>query len=283
MSLPRELVASVDRLDPLPVTIQTLVAKRNDDMVSPREVARIVEYDQALVATILRAANSAALRGHIRVNRISDAVLRMGIDQILTAAMGTHLRHLKVPLPLYDLAEDDFWYHSAVSSLAAQELMASHPDIGIPSTAPVAALMHDIGKLIIVRHAHVKAEQVASMAEERAISFVEAEREILGFDHCEVGAAMAERWGLPEEIRDAIAFHHTTPIPEPSPLLDAVMIANMVAKTLGAGLGAECVNVRNDPKLLNRMGLVFDDFSRLCSDVLTKADDLRALYGLPPA
>lgn len=283
MSLPRDLVASLDRLDPLPVTIQALASKLNDEMVSPREVARVVEYDQAMVATLLRAANSAGLGGRVRVERISDAVMRMGIDRILTVAMGDHFRRITAPLPLYDLAEDDFWYHGAVASLAVQELMASHPRIGIPTSAPIAALLHDIGKLVLVRHAHLDATQVASVAEEREISFVEAERTLLGFDHCEVGAAMAERWGLPEEIRDAIAFHHTTPVPKPSPLLDAVMVANMVAKTLGAGLGAECMNVRNDPRLLERLGLVFDDFSRLCSDVLTKARDLRALYGLAAA
>lgn len=283
MPLPRELVASLERLDPLPITVQTLAAKLNDEMVSPREVARIVEYDQAMVAMLLKAANSAALGGRVRIERVSDVVMRLGIERILTLAMGAHFRRITVPLPLYDLDEDDFWYHGAVASLAAQALREFHPDAGIPSTAPIAALLHDIGKLVLVRHANVDAARVASLVEEREIGFVEAERELLGFDHCEVGAAMAERWGLPEEIRDAIGFHHTIPAPVPSPLLYAVMVANMVAKTLGAGLGAECVSVRNDPRLLQRMGLVFDDFSRLCSDVLTRAEDLRALYGLAVA
>jgi HD-like signal output (HDOD) protein len=153
MSLPRDLVASIDRLDPLPVTIQALVTKLDDEMVSPREVARVVEYDQAMVAVLLRAANSPVLGGRVRVERVSDAVLRMGIDRILTVVLGAHFRRLTVPLRFYDLSEDDFWYHGAVASLAAQDLMVAHPRAGIPTMAPVAALLHDIGKLILVRHA----------------------------------------------------------------------------------------------------------------------------------
>lgn len=283
MSIPRELVANIDRLDPLPVTLHALIGKLDDEFVSPREIARLVEYDQAIVVALLRAANSVALGGRIRIERIADAVLRLGIDQILTIVMGSHFRKLTAPLAFYDLSEDDLWYHSAVASLAAKDLRAAYPNAGIPAAAPVAALVHDIGKLVLVRHAPADTKRVLSLVSEKEITFVEAEREVLGFDHCAVGAAMADKWGLPENIRNVIADHHTVPVADPSSMLDAVMIANMVAKTIGAGLGAECVNISNDPEVLRRMGLGFTDFSRLCSGVITKADNLRELYGLAPA
>lgn len=283
MSIPQELVADIDRLEPLPVTLQALVGKLDDDFVSPREIARLVEYDQAMVAALLRAANSAALGGRIKVERVADAVMRLGIDQILAVVLGSHFRKLTGSLGFYDLSEDDLWYHAAVASLAAKDLMVACPGAGIPAAAPVAALLHDIGKLVLVRHADADTGSVLALVAGKNMTFIDAEREVLGFDHCEVGAAMADRWELPEEITHVIARHHTVPVVEASPLLDAVMVANMVAKTIGAGLGAECVNLPNDPEVLRRLGMGFPDFSRLCSGVISKAGELRELYGLAPA
>lgn len=278
MAMTQDLIAGIDHLDPLPITVNNLLSALADEATSPREIAGIIEYDQAIAATLLRVANSAAFGGRIQIERIGDAVLRLGVDQILSIALGSHFRSLSVPAELYDLTEDDLWLHSAVSSLAAKEITAACPAAGIPAIATVAALAHDIGKLVLVRYVDADMGQILDLAEERGITFVEAERELFGFDHADVGAAVAEKWCFPEEVRDAIARHHEVSVSDPTPILDAVKLANMVAKTVGVGLGAEGMNLHAESDSLKRLGLHFNDFGRICSEVITQMDGLKALY-----
>ena len=61
-------------------------------------------------------------------------------------------------------------------------------------------------------------------------------------------------------------------------MLDTVMVANAVAKTVGVGLGAEGLNLHMDAGCLKRLGLHYNDFGRICSEVITQMEDLQQLY-----
>ncbi len=278
MAMTRDLLEGIDHLDPLPLTIQQLIVKLGDDTVSPREIAGIIEFDQAITATLLRAANSALWRGRIRVERIGDAVVRLGVDQILSIALGAHVKALSAPVELYDLTEDDLWLHGAVASIAAKEIISACAAVRIPEISAVAALTHDIGKLVLVRFVDADVHEITRLAAERGVTFVEAERELFGFDHAEVGQAVAEKWSFPPEVRDAIAKHHQVPVVDPTPMIDTVILSNVVAKTLGVGLGAEGLNLHAPSDCLKRLGFHYNQFAHLCSRALTQMEDLKQLY-----
>jgi hypothetical protein len=122
--------------------------------------------------------------------------------------------------------------------------------------------------------------EVLDLAREKGITFVEAEQELLGFDHAEVGGAMAEKWSFPEEVRDAIARHHQVPLETSNPVLDAVIMANWVAKTIGVGLGAEGLNFQVDEGVARRLGFRHPEFIQICSTVADRMEDLKAAYGI---
>jgi putative nucleotidyltransferase with HDIG domain len=279
MAMTTDLLNGVDRLDPLPITVTTLMNRMADEYVSPREIASVIEYDQAIAATLLRAANSATMGGRVRIERVGDAVNRLGLDFILNVALGSHMKALAAPVDMYDLSEDDFWLHGAVASLAAKEIAAAAaPAVHVPKEAAIAALMHDIGKLVLVRHTDIDLSQMWTLTETEGMTFVEAEQAILGFDHAEVGGAVAEKWCFPEEIRHAIAVHHQVPLLDPTPMTDCVMLSNIVAKTVGVGVGAEGMNMYADQGCMRRLGLGFNTFGKICSEVMTLMDGLKSIY-----
>ena len=154
--------------------------------------------------------------------------------------------------------------HGAASQLAVRALAAERPAAGIPSIAETAALLHDIGKLIVSRYLKADVKELVSHARTRGITFVEAEREVLGVDHAEVGAAMAEHWRFPPLITDAIRRHHSPPFTDPTPVAGCGGVANMVAKTIEVGLGAEGLNFAVSPESAQRLGLGFAAFGRVC-------------------
>jgi len=184
---------------------------------------------------------------------------------------------------MYDLSENELWLHGALAPVAAKEIAATCRFVDVPPMVGVAALTHDIGKLILVRYVKADTQEVARVAQAREITFVEAEPEIFGFDHAEVGGAVAEKWSFPEEVRDAIAPHDQAPVEDPTPVLDAVILANWVAKTIGAGPGAEGMNFNVDAGVAKRLGFRHPEFIRICSRVADLMGDLKRLYGVDEA
>lgn len=280
MPIPQHLLDGIDRLDPLPMTVHRLMEMLEGDFVTPREIAGVVEFDPALTGTILRVANSPLMGARVRIERVRDAVMRMGVDQILQLALGSHVRELSGDAPLYDLTEDELWLHGAVASLAAKEIRAACTAREIGTMATVAALIHDVGKLVLVRHVDIDMTQIVELSRDQGITFVDAERRLLGFDHAEVGGAMARRWDFPDEVVDAVARHHDPQPEKPGAILDTVVLANLVAKAVGIGLGAEGLNLEVDADLRRRMGLRFEEFGRICSRTATEAGELMDLYGI---
>jgi len=278
MPIPQELLRDIHHMDPLPITVQRLMTMLGEDMISPREVASVIEYDQVVAATLLRVANSPIMGSRINIERVSDAVMRLGVDQILEIALGSHYRQISRPAEMYDLSENELWLHGALASVAAKEIAGSCTTMKIPAVASVAALTHDIGKLILVRYVDVDMHALLDVAREKGITFVEAEEELLGFNHAEVGAAIAEKWRFPEEVRDAIARHHQVPLEESNPVLDAVIMANWVAKTIGVGLGAEGLNFQVDEGVAKRLGFRHPEFIQICSRVADLMEDLKKVY-----
>jgi putative nucleotidyltransferase with HDIG domain len=280
MAIPQGLLQGIDRLDPLPITVQRLLKVLEDEEVGPAQIAEFVQYDPAVASSVLRLANSAAYGGWTQITTLRDAVVRLGVTKILDIALGDHLRRLKVAAPLYDLAEDDLWLHSAAASLAVKALQREVPKAGVPESASIAALVHDIGKLVMVRYLKADVSSILKRRDERGISFVEAERDLFDTDHAEVGGEMARRWGFPDDIQVAIERHHQVPVVEPSPTLDAVMVANLAAKAIGTGLGAEGMDIRVDDKTHRRLGLDFAGFSRVCIQTMVWLKEVKASYGV---
>jgi putative nucleotidyltransferase with HDIG domain len=263
--IPKQILDGVNHLDPLPVTARRLSSMLGDEKVNIREIAEIVEYDVAVAANVVRVANSAAYAGRYPVERVRDAVVRLGTANLLTIVLGDYLRVLRVAAPLYDLTEDDLYLHSAAAALMIKAIVAEtrRP---LPPAASIAALLHDIGKLIMVRYMKADVSVLLNVCKEQKITFVEAEREVLGCDHAEVGGVVARNWGFPAEIIVTIEQHHRVIPGGNGVVLDAVMLADYAAKSMGIGLGAAGFNIPMDFEgTRNRLGLSIDDFERACA------------------
>ncbi len=282
MGIPKNIIEGIDNLDPLPVTLQQLMSALSDKDFPLKEVAQIVEYDQAVMANILRVANSVYFSGSNRIETVRTAVVRLGSSSLMNIVLGQYFQKITVDTLLYDLTEDDLWMHSVVASLAAEEIM-KNSDLNIPNNTPVAALLHDVGKLIMVRYFESDFRPVLALCDKKDLTFVEAERELFGCDHAEIGGAVARRWGFPKEIILAIERHHDFEIIESQPVLDTVVMSNLVAKTLATGLGAEGMNLWIDHRCPSRLNLDFKGFCLVCACVVEQLENIKDRFGMSMA
>lgn len=275
-TIPADIRRGLDRLDPLPATAQKLVAMASGAEVSLAKIGELIEHDQAIAAAVLRASRSARYAGMHTPTTVRDAVMRLGTVPLLNLVMGDYMQRLRVAAPPYGLSESDLWSHAAAAQLAVRAIRMEPHAKPLPGAAETAALLHDVGKLVMARQVKATPDTIHDYASARGLTFVEAERALFGIDHAAVGGAVAELWDFPEEVTHAIGHHHDSH-PEGGLVLDAVIVANVVAKSIGAGLGAEGLNFRFDGLSAARLGLDFNAIARICLQTDAALKDVHAL------
>lgn len=224
----QRLIDAANRLEPLPVSVTRLAALVASDDYDAKDVVEVVSYDPALTAQILRAANSAASGSSKTVSTVHDAVVRLGGGTVLAlATSGTVRTGLKQHR---DPTREgfDMWRHAVAAALAS-ELVRNATSLYVPASAMTAALLHDVGKLVLAKalSPHVL-QLIAQVAEAEHLAPLDAEKAVLMTDHAALGAIAAEAWSLPEAIIEAVLLHHT-PWEASSPLATVVCLADALA------------------------------------------------------
>jgi putative nucleotidyltransferase with HDIG domain len=261
----KSMVEKSRDLGPLPASVLRLASVIADPQSDIVDIVEAIRFDQALTASILREANSAGSASRRVITSIKDAAIRIGSARILSHCMASVLRSkLTTPLPGYGYGEQDLWRHSVASAIAAEELSYRAPTSG-RGMEFTAALLHDIGKLIIGRTAPEDAmRQVWEGVGKSNLTCEQAETAVFGFSHAAVGAEVIMTWGLPADIEAAVRYHHACPSPS-QPCTDIVMVSNIIAHTMGEGLGHEGMSLAVDEEVSGRMGIKREEFERICA------------------
>jgi putative nucleotidyltransferase with HDIG domain len=252
-------------LSPLPQTAVRLAALLAQKNWSIDQCVEIVKYDQALTAGVLKYANAASEAPRCEVTEVRDGVIRLGGGRILEEVLRRHFRRdCTSALPSYGYDERDLWRHSVAAALAA-EILSAHLTLSLGGLAFSAALLHDIGKLLLARAApREDMEAVWAAVSRERCSCERAEKEVLGITHAEIGAEITRQWGLPESIVMSIARHHAVNDPA-DPMTDCVMVANVVARSIGEGIGYEGMSIGADATVGKRIGLSKEKLELVCS------------------
>ena len=137
--------------EPLPTSAIRLAALVANDIPDVARIVEVVRYDQALTAALLRRANSSWSASRTEITTVKDAVVRIGAGPVVALALGVNVRdRLSAPIPAYGLEEGELWNHSVAATLAAESLMRAAKR-HVPTETPTAALLHDVGKLVMAR------------------------------------------------------------------------------------------------------------------------------------
>lgn len=205
----KTIIDTAGELEPLPLSVTrlaTLVADRDADLA---DIVEVISYDPPLAGGLLKKANSAASAPRSPIVEISHAATRLGSAAVLAMAMSQATsKVMQQALPGYGLRAGELWIHSVAAATSA-EVIRSKARRMVPPQAVTAALLHDIGKLVLSKHlSPALQEAIAAMAASEGIPTAEAEREVLGVDHAEVGNVVATAWNLPVSIKIGITQHH---------------------------------------------------------------------------
>ncbi len=220
----------------------------------PHQVSAVLERDVAMSAKVLQFANSALFGLTSTVTSVRDAVMYLGVDTIRSLSLTAEAFGKLSPRGNADFSLDDFQSHAMlVARITASILPAGRTQ----QEAVTAALLHDIGKLVLISDGSRRWAQLTEQARERQVPVHVVEQETDGVTHAHVGAHLLSLWGLPDPIVEAVAHHH-----DPSSVdglafdgVAAVHIANGLANEIAPAAEGAPPRAGLDVELLDRLGL----------------------------
>ena len=227
-----ELVKGVGGLVTLPnvfIRINQLVGDPNSSTV---DIAKAVSQDPSFTVRLLRVANSPFYGFPSAIDTVAKAVSIIGTSQIRNLALSMSVARTFAGLPNNLVSMDNFWRHSLYCALVARILgrQARKCD---PEAVFTAGLLHDIGELIIFNRLPEQAKESLLLVLDQVddLPVYLAEREIIGFDHAQVGGELARQWGLPPLLEECIAYHHSIGEAQRYPRETALVhLANILAQ-----------------------------------------------------
>ncbi len=260
MSLVEEIVQASTKLPPFSMVIQKALQLIEDPKSSAQQIVEVIQYDQSITFEVLRVCNSAYFGLKRKVSSLKEALVMIGFDQLLQIILSQESSKIFLKdCSGYDLKKGDLWRHSVACALLSK-IIAKHLHESRTNTIFTAALIHDIGKMILHRYVRNYFNEIKSLAEEETLSFPEAEKRILGIDHGELGGVIVEKWSFPEEIIFAVRFHHV-PLATShyAKIVDLVYLSDLISMLTGIGGGADALNYHGYGEIMKRYSLKEDD------------------------
>ncbi|MCL5025875.1 MAG: HDOD domain-containing protein [Chloroflexi bacterium] len=222
---------------------------------SAQDLARIISYDQATSARLLRVANSAYYGFRHKVSTVPEAIIILGFTNVQSLILTTSVLRTMRGGRAGGFDRLQFWQHSVGCGIVSQMLAAKvhHPR---PGDVFTAGILHDLGRIILDQYLHEEFLTIIKLMAEKGLPSTAAEKEVLGIDHAEMGGLLVKSWGLPPSLVDATTFHHSPmAASEDVPAAALVYLGDAYCIENGLHPGVEEAKIKPSPEVFHQLGL----------------------------
>jgi putative nucleotidyltransferase with HDIG domain len=264
----KAIVRRIQSLPTLPPVVKKLTTMVESPDVTAKDVGKLISSDQVLSAKVLKLVNSSFYGLSGKVSSISHAVILLGFNVIKGVVLSASV---------FDIMERSMvglWEHSLGTAIISGTISRG---LGLsePEETSTAALLHDIGKVLVRVSLSEDYDRIVRIAREQGRSFREAELEVLGVDHADIGSWLSREWGLPRQLIVPITFHHD---PDNAPGLQdrvaVVHIADSLARAFGVGNGTDGWVCRISESAWTRLGMPGLDLKALMRQILVDLEEV---------
>lgn len=237
---PHWLRSEAVALPMLPALAHRVIEMVSNPDLSIRTLSGLVAKDQVLAARVLSLANSAYSCPTQPITSLTDAIVRLGITAVRNVVVAVSFSSRLQDPAVYAQRGKPMVDHALGTAYVAR-LLAEHTGIDVEE-AFLSGLLHDIGKLVILKRAHEYRRQHPGALSDGEVDFV------LARHHPLAGTLVVQRWKLPESLAAPILYHHDFgSAPEDSRYEAAVAyLANRLSHRYGFGCAKEDANLLED-------------------------------------
>lgn len=278
MSRINEIISAITKIPPFPKVAQKVMQMIADPDVSTRDLATVIKYDPSVTANVLKICNSAYFGLNRKISSLDEGLIYIGHDIlkdiiITSSSSGFYKGQTGNG---YQLDEGELWKHSVAAGIMAK-LLVRHVKGVESGAAYTAALLHDIGKLILSRYVEDEFQKIFFKVTKENYSFVEAEKECLGITHAELGGLILKQWEFSDDLVQAVAAHHDPDALRKAPLTALVSLGNILVISLGIGVGADGLATKLQGEVLRTFGISNTDLDFLMADLIGEMEKAKEL------
>jgi HD-like signal output (HDOD) protein len=260
----KKILRKVKELQPIPAMVHKVLSLAADPDCSIADLIELVQHDPAITANLLRTCNSAHLGLAVKVDSVQQAVTILGLQWVVELVLSQNLTvHLTKAQQGYQMEKGDLWKQSVAAAMVAR-LLADRRDIYPLPAVYTAALLKDIGKVILHEHVANRLEKIQYMVTFKGFSFIEAEQACIGMDHATLGGIVAREWNFSPHMVYMIENHHlNNSEARNDPATATLYLADMVAMMVGTCTGID--------------RLAYPTYEEIFDDFFLAKDELKAL------
>lgn len=268
-------------LPSIPEVTKRIIEVASDLDACVDKLEETIMEDQALASKLLRMVNSSFYGLSRKVQTISQAIVILGFNAV---------RELALSLFVFEnqgreLAKS-LWAHSVLTASVCRTLAK---ELRFPKVeeAFVGGLLHDIGRVIMLKTDPEEYEKMVSRTVKEKDSLLKMEREVFGCGHDQLGGFLAEKWSFPPELVTVLRDHHkAAPLsPQKNPKevteLDVVKFSNQIANLKGIHIENHIVFCEEDFSEGEKLGLNELDLNRLFKEIESDAKKGCELFEIP--
>ena len=265
-----KIIDSITGLPPFPEVARRILELSRDPDASHKEIAEVIKYDDAITANCLKLCNSSYYSLTVKVFSITQAVNMLGLKNIIMIALAStkSLAAFAKAQQKYCLTKGELWRHSVTTAIISQ-LLLKKANIEEDSILFTAALLHDFGKIVLDQYVEGDIDNLIELTQKEGLSLIDAEEQVFGIDHADLGGIIAEEWNFPNMLVQSIRNHHHEILPTHIPNVESwVRLSNLVFYlsfskfTQSYHKGIMC---QIDPEVLTRYRLNTKDIEEVIS------------------
>jgi len=279
--LVQQALKKVTSIATLPEITARIIKTVEDPKSSAAQLHQLVSHDPALVTRILKVVNSSFYGLPGQIASIERAIVLLGLNAVKNIAVAASLGQMFRGAKLCDeFTPKDLWKHCVAVSVTAREL-AKQLKLPMADEAFLAGMIHDVGMLVALQTAPEKLREACETAKRQASPFCEIERQIMGVDHQQLGAGLAEVWKFPRSCQLVAGFHHnpSTLGDDARRLVSLIHVADTVCCQAGQGFNLTAAHQEIDPVALSDLAIDAAMIEQLKQRLPTLLSDASSMVG----
>jgi HD-like signal output (HDOD) protein len=273
------IIDEIDHLRPISDVAGKVMSLLDDPDCGMSDLSDIIRHEPTLTTNVLKLANSAYFGLPGKIEDAKQAIVYLGmtqvVDLVLLVSCSGHFNGTHVG---YGLKRGDLWKNAVSGAILANDLAEMK---GLRRSALIftGALLRDIGKIVIDQHVQSAMTQILKRVKSQAVSFMAAERQVLGVDHSQVGAMLSEKWHFPTALQCIIRYYHL-PLEAKGCFTEAsiVHLADAMCRQMQIGVGVDDSTYVEDVRVAQSLGLKESQMQRVIDGFGAKMARVSALF-----
>ena len=256
-----------------PILYYQLREKLDNPDTTFDDLAAVIMTDPAMSARLLKIVNSAFYGLGEKVDTLTHALSIVGTEQLIDLALAAIVTSKFKGIPRDLINMETFWVHSIGCGIAARRIAKQIPGVE-DEKMYLGGMLHDIGSLIFYKESPEDAKKILLRCKESGENLFKVEKEILGYDHAEVGALLLTEWKLSERLVEMVRYHHQ-PASAGEFMMETCIIARADAMVyeLNIGNSGEPGIPELDPKVSEMIPISDEEINALKEEIIEQIDD----------